>query len=252
MKMKKILAASCLMGAAMLITACGSSNNTGNDDSSSSSAASSEETTTSSSVDLNSLELPQLESDAAANEDVVEMVTTKGDIKMKLFPKIAPKAVENFMTHAKDGYYDGVIFHRVINEFMIQTGDPEGTGSGGESIWGKPFETEISNQLYHIRGALAMARTSEPVSQGSQFYIVQNDQDVSANLAIQFYPQKIIDAYKKGGSPTLDGQYTVFGQVMEGMDVVDAIAALDKGDNAESGTKTDVKIEKINIIQEAK
>lgn len=107
-----------------------------------------------------------MNTEVADNEDLVEMVTTKGTIKIKLFPELAPKAVENFMTHAKDGYYDGVTFHRVIQDFMIQGGDPEGNGTGGESIWGEGFETEISNQLYNIRGALSMARTQDPNSNG--------------------------------------------------------------------------------------
>lgn len=213
-----------------------------------------ESTTTSESVDLNALELPQLETEIQENEDVVEMVTGEGTIKIKLFPDLAPKAVENFMTHAKDGYYDGVTFHRVIEEFMIQGGDPKGDGTGGESIWGEGFGEEISNQLYHIRGALAMAKSSQPNSQGSQFYIVQNDQDMSDGRAIQMYPQKIIDAYKNGGTPNLDFNYTVFGQVIDGMDVVDKIAQAETTASAtgEDSTPVDpVKIEKITIIQEA-
>lgn len=131
------------------------------------------ESTTASSVDLNALELPQLTKDVAENEDLVEMVTNKGTIKIKLFPEHAPKAVENFMTHAKDGYYNGLTFHRVIKDFMIQGGDPKGDGTGGESIWGEGFETEINNHLYNIRGALSMARSQDPNSNGSQFFIVQ-------------------------------------------------------------------------------
>lgn len=214
-----------------------------------------ETTTSSKKVDLNALDLPQLETNVKENEDVVEIVTTQGNIKAKLFPEIAPKAVENFMTHAKDGYYNGTPFHRVIDEFMIQGGDPKGDGTGGESIWKKGFKVEISNRLYHIRGALAMARSQALDSQGSQFYIVQNDQDVSDGLAIQYYPEKIIEAYKKGGTPQLDGNYTVFGQVIEGMDVVDKIAKAEvkTSETGEKSTPVDpVKVEKINIIQEAK
>lgn len=214
-----------------------------------------ETTTSSKKVDLNALDLPQLETNVKENEDVVEIVTTQGNIKAKLFPEIAPKAVENFMTHAKEGYYNGTPFHRVIDEFMIQGGDPKGDGTGGESIWKKGFKVEISNRLYHIRGALAMARSQALDSQGSQFYIVQNDQDVSDGLAIQYYPEKIIEAYKNGGTPQLDGNYTVFGQVIEGMDVVDKIAKAEVK-SSETGEKSTpvnpVKVEKINIIQEAK
>lgn len=238
--------------AATLLFAAGCTSN-GSDTASSSTKESTEKTTETStveSIDLNSLELPQLNTEVADNEDLVEMVTTKGTIKIKLFPELAPKAVENFMTHAKDGYYDGVTFHRVIQDFMIQGGDPDGNGTGGESIWGEGFETEISNQLYNIRGALSMARTQDPNSNGSQFFIVQNSDDMHDGLLKDDYPQAIIDAYKNGGYPSLDGEYTVFGQVVEGMDVVDAIAAVET-DSSDKPTE-DVKIEKINILQEAK
>lgn len=238
--------------AATLLFAAGCTSN-GSDTASSSTKESTEKTTETStveSIDLNSLELPQLNTEVADNEDLVEMVTTKGTIKIKLFPELAPKAVENFMTHAKDGYYDGVTFHRVIQDFMIQGGDPEGNGTGGESIWGEGFETEISNQLYNIRGALSMARTQDPNSNGSQFFIVQNSDDMHDGLLKDDYPQAIIDAYKNGGYPSLDGKYTVFGQVVEGMDVVDAIAAVET--DSSDKPKEDVKIEKINILQEAK
>ncbi|BAO06819.1 peptidylprolyl isomerase [Enterococcus mundtii] len=238
--------------AATLLFAAGCTSN-GSDTASSSTKESTEKTTETStveSIDLNSLELPQLNTEVADNEDLVEMVTTKGTIKIKLFPELAPKAVENFMTHAKDGYYDGVTFHRVIQDFMIQGGDPEGNGTGGESIWGEGFETEISNQLYNIRGALSMARTQDPNSNGSQFFIVQNSDDMHDGLLKDDYPQAIIDAYKNGGYPSLDGEYTVFGQVVEGMDVVDAIATVET--DSSDKPKEDVKIEKINILQEAK
>ncbi|MGQ4067316.1 peptidylprolyl isomerase [Enterococcus mundtii] len=238
--------------AATLLFAAGCTSN-GSDTASSSTKESTEKTTETStveSIDLNSLELPQLNTEVADNEDLVEMVTTKGTIKIKLFPELVPKAVENFLTHAKDGYYDGVTFHRVIQDFMIQGGDPEGNGTGGESIWGEGFETEISNQLYNIRGALSMARTQDPNSNGSQFFIVQNSDDMHDGLLKDDYPQAIIDAYKNGGYPSLDGEYTVFGQVVEGMDVVDAIAAVET--DSSDKPKEDVKIEKINILQEAK
>ncbi|WP_262366135.1 peptidylprolyl isomerase, partial [Streptococcus pyogenes] len=104
---------------------------------------------------------PQLSDKVADDEAEVKITTTEGAISMKLFPKYAPLAVENFLTHAKEGYYNGVTFHRVIKNFMIQTGDPKGDGTGGESIWkgknskidsGSGFKTEISSYLYNIRG----------------------------------------------------------------------------------------------------
>ncbi len=206
--------------------------------------------TASSSVDLSQVELPQLETEVQENESVVEITTSKGNITVKLFPEIAPKAVENFITHAKDGYYEGTSFHRVIEEFMIQGGDPKGNGSGGESIWGDGFSVEISNQLYHIRGALSMARAQALDSQGSQFFIVQNTQDMTKDLAIQFTPERIIETYKNGGVPSLDGNYTVFGQVIEGMDVVDAIAKVET--DANDLPKEEVTIESMKVLQEAK
>lgn len=200
---------------------------------------------------------PQLSTEVAKDEAAVKIKTSQGDITLKLFPKYAPLAVENFLTHAKEGYYDGVIFHRVIKDFMIQTGDPKGNGTGGESIWagkdtsidnGSGFKNEISPYLYNLRGALAMANAGEDTN-GSQFFINQNPADQSAKLSSQLYPKKIIEAYKQGGNPSLDGGYTVFGQVIEGMDVVDKIANTETGDADKP--KDDIKIEKIEILKEA-
>lgn len=246
MKMNKwFLGASTLVLSTLLFAACGNDNKEEAVPFNSDSAQSSEKEK----VDLNSLDLPQLNKEVADNEDLIEMVTTEGSIKIKLFPEEAPKTVENFMTHAKDGYYDGLIFHRVIDNFMIQGGDPDGMGTGGESIWGESFEDEFSNKLYNLRGALSMAN-SGPNTNGSQFFIVQNSNDMADGLLTEDYPEKIIDAYKDGGTPHLDGMHTVFGQVIDGMDVVDNIA----GAKTAEGDKPakDIKIEKINIIQEAK
>lgn len=175
--------------------------------------------------------------------------TNHGEIVIQLFPEQAPKTVENFVSLAKKGYYDGVIFHRVINDFMIQGGDPTGTGMGGESIWGAPFEDEFSNELFNIRGALSMANAG-PATNGSQFFIVQN-QNVPAQMAGQMeaagYPKEIITAYEKGGTPWLDHRHTVFGQVTSGMDVVDEIAAVER-DMADK-PKEDVVIETVEIAE---
>ena len=113
------------------------------------------------------LELP------AEGEQVVLMKTSKGNIYIRLFPEAAPKTVENFVTHAKNGYYDGLSFHRVINDFMIQGGDPKGDGTGGESIWGGSFEDEFDAKLLNLRGSLAMANSGVDTN-GSQFFINQN------------------------------------------------------------------------------
>ena len=166
-----------------------------------------------------------------AGDIVVTMKTNMGDIKIKLFPKEAPKTVENFVTHAKNGYYNGLIFHRVIKDFMIQGGDPTGTGMGGESIFGHSFEDEFDPALHNLRGSLSMANAG-PNTNGSQFFIVQAD-TVPEHLLGQMkgmpeaFPEEVVNAYKEmGGTPWLDFRHTVFGQVVEGMDVVDSIAAV--------------------------
>ena len=248
MKHKKMLAVASVAAFTLLLAGCNTTNNKGTT-ATSDSVAKSSESKTKDSVDLNSLDLPQLDDKVAEDQDLVQMVTSMGNIEIKLFPKQAPKTVENFMKHAKDGYYDGLTFHRVINNFMIQGGDPSGDGTGGNSIWNKPFEDEFSNQLYNIRGALSMANAG-PNTNGSQFFIVQNTDDQSDGLLYDDYPKAIIDAYKKGGYPSLDKKHTVFGQVTKGMDIVDKIAKVEVGANDKP--KTDVKIEKINILQEAK
>ncbi|MDT2673654.1 peptidylprolyl isomerase [Enterococcus dongliensis] len=248
MQFKKIMIGASLALSIGLFAACGTDNSTKE-------TKESTAKTTESSVDLNKLALPQLNDQVTDNEYLVEMITTKGSIKIKLFPEQAPKAVENFVTHAKEGYYKDTSFHRVVKDFMIQGGDPKGDGTGGESIWKKGFKTEDSNQLYNIRGALSMARAASRSSNGSQFFIVTNNKDVSDGLPIQYYPEKIIERYKNGGAPQLDGEYTVFGQVTEGMDVVDQIAAGEVKDNGsdEESTPTDpVKVTEIKILQEPK
>ena len=161
------------------------------------------------------------------------MHTNMGNIKIKLFPEKAPKTVENFVTHSKNGYYNGLKFHRVINDFMIQGGDPRGNGTGGESIWGGSFPDEFDPELHNLRGALSMAN-SGPNTNGSQFFIVQA-REVPANMLEQMrdledngFPADITAAYAElGGTPWLDFRHTVFGQVTDGMDVVDAIAAVE-------------------------
>lgn len=127
---------------------------------------------------------------------VVVLETTQGKITLELFPKVAPLAVENFITHVKNGYYDGLVFHRIIKGFMIQGGDPTGTGRGGESIWNKPFKDEFApNVVFNRKGILAMANAG-PSTNGSQFFITV--------------------------APTqwLNGRHTIFGEVKSGYDNV--------------------------------
>ena len=180
------------------------------------------------------------------------MHTNMGDIKIKLFPEKAPKTVENFVTHSKNGYYNGLKFHRVINDFMIQGGDPRGNGTGGESIWGGSFSDEFDPELHNLRGALSMAN-SGPETNGSQFFIVQA-REVPSNMLEQMrdledngFPADITAAYEAlGGTPWLDFRHTVFGQVTEGMDVVDAIAAVETVNDV---PRSDVIIESIEVTE---
>ena len=174
--------------------------------------------------------------------------TNKGDITLQLFDKLAPKTVKNFVELAQDGYYDGVIFHRVIPNFMIQGGDPTGTGRGGKSIYGEQFEDEFSDQLFNLRGALSMANAG-PNTNGSQFFIVTMD-EVPAQMVGQLeaagFPAEIIDAYKeRGGTPWLDNKHTVFGHLIAGEDVTQAIQNV-KRDAADKPLE-DVTIETIDI-----
>ncbi|OGO84311.1 MAG: peptidylprolyl isomerase [Clostridiales bacterium GWE2_32_10] len=167
-------------------------------------------------------------------EEIAVMTTSMGDIKIRLFPQFAPKAVENFVTHAKEGYYNNLTFHRVMNEFMIQGGDPSGNGTGGESIWGAPFEDEFSEKILNFRGALSMANAGANTN-GSQFFIVQAHKvgdDLVAAYKKQGVPEEFINAYiEHGGTPWLDGKHTVFGQVLEGLDIVDNIAKVEVDKN---------------------
>lgn len=187
-------------------------------------------------------------------DEIAVIKTSAGEIKLMLYPEEAPKAVENFKTLAQEGYYDGVIFHRVIDGFMIQTGDPTGTGMGGESCWGGPFEDEISEKLHFYRGAVAMANSGANTN-GSQFFIVQQKDvqeeimdilqqakdDSGEELTVtlpddetytlaQLFPDAVMDYYKEnGGSAHLEyvfgNTHSIFGQVFEGLDTTDAIAA---------------------------
>ena len=144
--------------------------------------------------------LPQF-NNPSEDSEVAIIHTTLGDIKVMFFPEYAPKAVENFLTHAKEGYYDGISFHRVMEDFMIQGGDPNGDGTGGseQTITGEFSENGVANDLSHTRGAISMARSNDPDSASSQFFIVHED------------------------STYLDGQYACFGYVTDGMDIVDEI-----------------------------
>lgn len=178
-----------------------------------------------------------------------------GSIYVKFFEKEAPKAVENFITHAKDGYYDGLTFHRIIDDFMIQGGDPTGAGYGGESIWGSDFEDEFDEDLQPYRGALCMAN-SGPNTNGSQFFIVQSkntyNQDILSQIEMMQnikFSKKAIENYGKiGGTPWLYESHTVFGQVYDGYDVLDAVAGVEMLDEDNGVPREQVVIETIRVF----
>ncbi len=156
----------------------------------------------------------------AQNPHVV-LQTSKGDIELELYPKVAPKAVENFLTHVKEGYYNHVLFHRVIKNFMIQSGDPTGTGMGGESIWKRPFADEFKpGYTFDKPGVLAMANRG-PNTNGSQFFITT------------------------APARWLNGNYTIFGHVVKGMDTVRKIENVPTTGRAGN----DRPLEKIEILK---
>ncbi|HWP52024.1 MAG TPA: peptidylprolyl isomerase [Clostridia bacterium] len=298
-----------LMAFCMVLAGCGGSASSGAQQSSEESSSATE------SSDVTNIEntwkagdLPQFEAPESGTP-LVTLRTSMGDIKMMLFPQAAPKAVENFVQHCKNGYYDGVTFHRVIEDFMIQGGDPQGNGTGGESIWGESFEDEFSDNLYNFRGAVSMANAGYSTN-GSQFFIVQEDaaqypesnyrvSKENAEVVMQYILQNAeyykasmlmmekqkqpnvtkeeLQAYAEelnagltaikdkgltdevrarfsaavnkyievGGLPTLDYKHTVFGQVVSGMEVVDAIARVETGENDKPAT--DVVIQSVTV-----
>ena len=148
-------------------------------------------------------------------ENIVCLETNQGTIEIKLWPKIAPKACENFLKLVEKHYYDKIIFHRIIKDFMIQTGDPTGTGAGGESIWKKPFEDEVSAEVAFDKPGLMAMANSGPGTNGSQFFITT------------------------GETPWLNMNHTIFGEVVNGYDVVKKLEAVttDASDHPEEEQK---------------
>ena len=194
------------------------------------------------------LHFPQVDIEAVEGP-IATIKTNHGDMRVKLFPDHAPKTVANFIALSKDGYYDGVIFHRIIKDFMIQGGDPTGTGMGGESIYGESFEDEFSEELYNVRGALSMANAG-PNTNGSQFFIVQNQHlpYSKKEIARGGWPEPIAEIYaEQGGTPHLDRRHTVFGQLADeaSYEVLDAIAGVETG--AMDKPVEDVVIQTIEI-----
>jgi peptidyl-prolyl cis-trans isomerase B (cyclophilin B) len=214
-------------------------------------------------------------------EELAVLHTNHGDITLRFFPEEAPLAVENFVTHARNGFYDGLIFHRVMPNFMIQGGCPHGTGRAGESIWGEGFGLERSFNLYHFRGALATAHAG-PGTIGSQFYIVQME-NLSADIQRHFeylktiqdeiagefsdgrhilvrelFPAEALEHFvEHGGTHWLDWHWnpqnyghTVFGHVVSGLEVVDAIANVETHPEVVQGVERPGTIPVENVIIE--
>ena len=179
-----------------------------------------------------------------------------GTIKIKLFPEDAEKGVENFIGLAEREYYDELIFHRIIPDFMNQGGDPKGNGTGGKSIWGEKFEGGTDENLYHFSGAVAYANSGATSTNGSQFYIVNTPdgymqyscEELMESDPSYSWPANVIEKYNEvGGVPFLDGGYTVFGQVFEGMDVVRAMAQVETDENDKPLTQ--VMMESVEIVE---
>ena len=174
-------------------------------------------------------------------DEIVVIHTSKGTLKVMLFPEIAPKAVENFVTHAKEGYYNGLKFYQIKPDKCLYTGDPTGNGTGGESIFqdedgrSVPFEDEYSMDLWHFNGALSMVNDGKEDNNNSRFCFVQSS-NVSADMLLEMknigFPSDVILKYAGvGGAPWLDTKQVVFAQVFEGLDVLDAIAAVEVDEN---------------------
>ena len=141
-----------------------------------------------------------------AGRTLVTLETTLGDMTFLIYNDLVPKTAENFVEHVKSGYYNNLIFHRIICDFMIQGGDPTGTGMGGDSIWGEPFRDEFRKELTHQYGTLSMANAG-PNTNGSQFFIV----------------------HSKDGTPWLNGHHSVFGQLLEGEETLEKLAHVETG-----------------------
>lgn len=242
--MKKVL--TLLLATAIGLTAVlsGCSKKDGGESSSDAQDTSSEETSSESSK----MELVQFET---PGEDalIATIKTSMGEIKATLFPKYAPKAVQNFYQHAVDGYYNGRTFYYVIDNYYIMTGDPTDEGRGGESIWKKPFEDEFTDDLWNFRGALSMYNDDKPDNNGSRFMIVQC-KEVDENTLKSMdehkdlFPQEVIDKYKEiGGVPFFDHKYPVFGYVTStSMSTVDKIAAIEVEDASAKKYKPKEKV----------
>lgn len=219
------------------------------DGSSNSESSSAEEQTPPENVDIANYTAPQI------GEKIIEMdIRDYGTVKFRLFPEYAEKGVENFIGLAEDGYYDGLTFHRIIQDFMIQGGDPLGDGTGGKSLWGSTFDGGTDNHLIHAAGAVAYANSDGPNTNKSQFYIVTGQREINDDLFTMYsaYDLEFSDNakafYKEwGGFPSLDGNYTVFGQVFDGLDIIFKIQY--QATNASDKPFNDVIVDKVRVTE---
>ena len=236
---KKALAFLMCIAAAACMTSCGDTPSQGGD---SSSAVTSE---------VENVEIANFTAPSKGDTIIIMKIKDQGEVKFRLFPEYAEKGVENFVELAKKGYYDGLTFHRVIKDFMIQGGDPLGTGSGGESVWGGKFDGGTDPHLIHAAGALAYANSGATSTDGSQFYIVTGQvytkEDFSAmeQQGLSFTEQQKEVYAKAGGAPWLDGSYTVFGQVIDGLDIVFKAQNVKTGANDKP--ESDLIIESVKV-----
>src|SRR5690625_1410878 len=224
--MKKLIVSMFFVLTMIVLAACGGANNDGNNNNNNDNNNNEENVN----VENDHNENNSSDNNATTDNDGATPVVTMtmedgGEVQMELYTDIAPTSVNNFITLIEDGFYDGVIFHRVIPGFMIQGGDPEGTGMGGPGYYikGEFAENDFENNLKHERGVLSMARSMHPDSAGSQFFIMVED------------------------SPHLDGEYAGFGKVIEGMDVVDEIVSVDRDEGEGDRPYEDQVIEKMTV-----
>ena len=251
---KKLLAfILCGITAASLMTGCGDSTQTTDDNSTTSDSSASDETSAETpavpeNVDIMNYTAPE------KGDTIIELTFKDyGTVKFRLFPEYAELGVENFVGLANDGFYDGLTFHRIMKEFMIQGGDPLGNGMGGKSLWGSSFDGGTDSHLIHLPGAVAYANSGSTASNSSQFYIVTG-MEIPDDL-FDYYEQRGImhsDNAKEmyfqyGGVPFLDGNYTVFGQVFDGLDVIYQIQCV--ATNADDKPFDDVIIESVRVSE---
>lgn len=247
---KKLLAfILCGITAAALLTGCGDEPSASDGTSADNSTQTATDAVTApENVDIMNYTAPEI------GDKIVEMdFRGYGTVKFRLFPEYAELGVENFVGLAEDGYYDGLTFHRIIQDFMIQGGDPLGTGTGGKSLWGSSFDGGTDAHLIHLPGAVAYANSGTTASNSSQFYIVTGEEATDEMFA--YYEQRSMlfsdnakELYKQyGGVPYLDGGYTVFGQVIDGLDIVYTIQYV--ATNANGKPFDDVIIDKVRITE---